>query len=256
MNSRNYKPRPAAPARNNMIIGFRAIEEAIASGKEFDKILIQKGLKGDLYTHVRKLLSDNQIPSQQVPQEKLDQLTRSNHQGIIGFTSPISFGSVEEIIAQTYEKGITPKLLYLDGVTDVRNFGAICRTAECQGFQAVIVPEKGSAQINEDAVKTSAGALFHIPVCRVKSAGAIINILQSSGIRLVGCTEKTDTLIQDVDMTGPICIIMGAEDTGISDEFIRKADALGKIPMFGQTSSLNVSVAAGIIMFELNRQRL
>lgn len=238
-----------------MIIGFRAIEEAIASGKEFDKILIQKGLKGDLYTHMRRILSEHQIPTQQVPSEKLDQLTRSNHQGIIGFTSPISFGNIEEVIAQAYEQGLTPKIIYLDGVTDVRNFGAICRTAECQGFQAVIIPEKGAAQINEDAVKTSAGALFHIPVCRTKSVSATITLLQNSGIKLVGCTEKTDTIIQDIDMTGPVCVIMGAEDTGISDDFIRKADALGKIAMFGQTSSLNVSVAAGIIMFELNRQR-
>lgn len=238
-----------------MIIGFRAVEEAVASGKELDKVLIQKGLKGDLHASVRKLLSDHGIPVQMVPEEKLHQLSRSNHQGIIAFISPIGFHRLDEVIQQTFEQGKTPKFIYLDGVTDVRNFGAICRSAECLGFDAVIVPEKGSAQINEDAVKTSAGALFHIPVCRVRSSAEAVRTLQESGVSLVGCTEKTDRLIQNVDMSGPVCIVMGAEDVGIGDEFIRKSDHLGKIDMHGKTSSMNVSVAAGIIMYELTRQR-
>lgn len=239
-----------------MIIGFRAIEEAVHSGKEFDKVLIQKGLKGDLHTSVRKLLADHQVPLQMVPEEKLNALSRGNHQGIIGFVSPISFGNLEEIIAQTFESGWIPKMLYLDGVTDVRNFGAICRTAECLGFNTVVVPEKGAAQINEDAIKTSAGALFHIPICRVKSAHEAIRIFQGNGIKMVGCTEKTERLINEIDLTVPLCIIMGAEDVGIQDEFIKKSDDLGKIPMMGKTSSMNVSVAAGIIMYELARQRM
>lgn len=243
------------PKRTNMIIGFRAIEEAIFAGKEFDKVMLQKGLKGDLHGSVRKLLIENKIPIQQVPEEKLNALSRSNHQGIIGFISPISFGSLEEIIALTFEKGVTPKMIYLDGITDVRNFGAICRTAECLGFNTVIIPEKGAAQVNEDAVKTSAGALFHIPVCRVRSATEAIKILQENGIKMVGCTEKTDQLISEIDLTSPVCIIMGSEDDGIQDDFLKKADELGKIQMEGRTSSMNVSVAAGMIMYELNRQR-
>ena len=239
----------------NLIIGFRAINEALDADKEFDKILIQKGLKGDLFTQMRARLHGLNIPYQIVPEEKLNQLSRSNHQGIVGFTSPISFQKLEEIIQSTFESGKSPRVIYLDGVTDVRNFGAICRSAECHGFDAVIIPEKGAAQINEDAVKTSAGALFHIPVCRVSGPSAAIDILQNSGITLVGCTEKTDKYVHELKIDGPVCVIMGAEDTGISNDFIRKADHLGKIPMEGRTSSLNVSVAAGIIMYEINRQR-
>lgn len=238
-----------------MVAGFRAIEEAVKSGKEFDKILIQRGLKGSLFNEVMTLIRENNIPFQHVPQEKLDGLTKVNHQGMIGFTSPIMFQDIEVIIDEVFSTGQSPKLIYLDGVTDVRNFGAICRTAECCGFHAVVVPEKGSAAINEDAVKTSAGALFHIPVCRIKSTKSFIEKLRNSGVRIMGCTEKTEKLIQDIDLSTPYCIVMGAEDVGISDEFMRHADELAKIEMIGKTTSLNVSVAAGMVMYELNRQR-
>ncbi len=243
------------PAPTNMVAGFRAIEEAVKSGKEFDKVLIQRGLKGPLFSEVMTLIKDYSIPFQYVPQEKLDGLTKVNHQGMIGFTAPIQFSDVESIVDEVFASGQSPKFIYLDGVTDVRNFGAICRTAECCGFHAVIVPEKGSAAINEDAVKTSAGALFHIPVCRVRSTRAFIEKLRNSGVKMMGCTEKSDKRIQDVDFSSPFCIIMGAEDTGISEEFMRHADELAKIEMLGKTSSLNVSVAAGMVMYELNRQR-
>lgn len=238
-----------------MVAGFRAIEEAVKSGKEFDKILIQRGLKGSLFNEVMTLIRENNIPLQHVPQEKLDGLTKVNHQGMIGFTSPIMFQDIEVIVDEVFSAGQSPKLIYLDGVTDVRNFGAICRTAECCGFHAVVVPEKGSAAINEDAVKTSAGALFHIPVCRIKSTKSFIEKLRNSGVRIMGCTEKTEKLIQDIDLSTPYCIVMGAEDVGISDEFMRHADELAKIEMIGKTTSLNVSVAAGMVMYELNRQR-
>lgn len=239
-----------------MIVGFRAIMEAIDAGKDFDKIMLQKGLKGDLHNETKRVLKENNIPFQLVPVEKLERLSKANHQGIIGFTSPISFYDLGDLIQRAFESGLTPKFIYLDEVSDVRNFGAICRSAECSGFNGVIIPEKGSAQINEDAAKTSAGALFHIPIARVRSTTASIELLQQSGIKLVCCTEKTDTLVSEVDMTGPTCIVMGAEDVGISHEFLRRGDSLAKIPMEGKTSSLNVSVAAGIIMYELNRQRL
>lgn len=256
MYQKNFGSRAPRPKPTNMIIGFRAIMEAIEAGKDFDKVMLQKGLKGELHADIKRVLIENQIPIQQVPIEKLDGLTKANHQGIIGFTSPIGFYELSDLIQRAFESARNPKFIYLDGVTDVRNFGAICRSAECSGFDGVIIPEKGSAQINEEAVKTSAGALFHIPIARTRSVVETIKILQESGISLVGCTEKTDQLIQQVDLTRPTCIIMGAEDTGISDEFIRKADALGKVHMEGKTSSMNVSVAAGIIMYELNRQRL
>lgn len=239
-----------------MIIGFRAIVEALESGKEFDKVLLQKGLKGELQNETRRILKEYNVPFQLVPIEKLERLTKANHQGIIGFTTPISFHDLGNLIQQTFEKGVTPKFIYLDQVSDVRNFGAICRSAECSGFHGVIVPEKGAAQINEDAIKTSAGALFHIPVARTKSIDETIELLQQSGIQLVSCTEKTNTQLFEVDMSKPTCIIMGAEDVGISNEFLRRSDILAKIPMEGRTSSLNVSVAAGIIMYELNRQRI
>lgn len=256
MHSKHTRLRPPRKTYSNFIIGFRALQEAVQSGKEIDKVLIQKGLKGQLHSEIMHLLKEHNIPWQQVPQEKLDGMTRGNHQGVGAFVSPIGFAFLEEIIPQIFEAGKNPKLILLDGVTDVRNFGAICRSAECQGFDAVIIPEKGSAQINEDAVKTSAGALFHIPLCRVKSVKSAMELLQQSGIQLVGCTEKTEDLLYSVNFELPTCIIMGAEDLGISDEALRKSDRLAKIPMFGQTSSLNVSVAAGIIMYELTRQRL
>jgi len=251
----NRKFNSPAKKYTNMIIGFRAINEAIDADKEFDKILVQKGLKGELFNQLRARLQDFNIPYQLVPLEKIEQLSRGNHQGVIGFTSPIAFQPLEEIIQMTFESGETPKLIYLDGITDVRNFGAICRSAECNGFHAVVIQEKGAAQVNEDAVKTSAGALFHIPLCRVPNAARAIEIFQNAGIAMVGCTEKTEVFIEAVNMSGPTCIIMGSEDTGISNDFIRKADSFGKIHMEGKTSALNVSVAAGIIMYELNRQR-
>ncbi len=238
-----------------MVIGFRALIEAIHAGKEVDKVLVQKGLQGELFHEAKKVLAENNIPFQQVPIEKLNGISRANHQGIIAFLSPVSFGNIENIVAGVFESGEVHKLLMLDGITDVRNFGAICRSAECQGFNAVIIPEKGSAQVNEDALKTSAGALFHLPVCKVRSLKTTAEWLIQSGVKLVACSEKGRDSIAEIDLNGPICLVMGSEETGISPEIIRSADNLAQIPMFGQTSSLNVSVAAGIMMYELNRQR-
>jgi 23S rRNA (guanosine2251-2'-O)-methyltransferase len=243
-------------SKTGMVIGFRALIEAINAGKEVDKVLVQKGLQGELFHEARKVLAENNIPFQQVPAEKLNGISRANHQGIIAFLSPIAFGNIENIVAEVFEAGQTHKILLLDGITDVRNFGAICRSAECQGFHAVIIPEKGSAQVNEDALKTSAGALFHLPVCKVKSLKSTAEWLIQSGIKIVACSEKGRDSISEIDLKGPICLVMGSEETGISSEIIRSADNLAQIPMFGQTSSLNVSVAAGIMMYELNRQRI
>lgn len=239
----------------NLLAGFRALQEAVDAGKEIDKVLIQKGLQGSLYHETLKFLKERSIPWQQVPPEKLNTLTKANHQGVVAFVSAVSFQNLEEVVASAFEAGRTPRLLMLDGITDVRNFGAICRTAECHGVDAVVIPEKGSAQVNEDAIKTSAGALFSINLCRVKSLPSCLQFLQTCGIQTVGCTEKTTTVLSEIDFGLPTCIVMGSEDLGISDEILRKADKLAKIPMIGKISSLNVSVAAGIALYEMNRQR-
>jgi 23S rRNA (guanosine2251-2'-O)-methyltransferase len=242
-------------ARNQMLIGLRPMIEAIDAGKEFDKVLIQKGLQGEIIQEVKELIRKHEIPFQYVPAEKLNRITSKNHQGIIAFVSPISFENLDTIIARVFEEGQTPRFLMLDGVTDVRNFGAICRTAECFGVHAVIIPEKGSAQINEEAIKTSAGALYNIPVCRVKSILGTLKTLQLSGVTVIACSEKTRKNSYECDLTNPICIIMGSEESGISNDLLKSANDIMRIPMSGKTSSLNVSVAAGIALYEVSRQQ-
>jgi len=241
---------------NQMVFGIRAVIEAIDSGKEIESLFVQRGLGGSLYLELRNLLKEREIGFQQVPIEKLNRITRKNHQGVIAIISPITYHKIEDLIPMIYEKGETPLLLMLDGVTDVRNMGAIARTAECSGVHAIIVPNKGSAEVNPDAIKTSAGALYKIPVCRHESLSKVGKFLIESGIQLVVSTEKTDSSVYDVDYTAPTCIIMGAEDIGVSDDLIRIADHLGKIPMFGEIGSLNVSVSAGVVLYEAIRQRV
>jgi 23S rRNA (guanosine2251-2'-O)-methyltransferase len=252
--SQHFDSRQPKPARNQMLIGLRPLQEAIQAGSEIDKILIQRGLQGDIIQETKLLIQHNAIPFQYVPQEKLNSITSKNHQGVIAFVSPITYGNFENIIAEVFGKGETPLLVMLDGVTDVRNFGAICRNAECMGAHAIIVPEKGSAQINEEAIKTSAGALYNIPVCRVKSIAHSIQLLQHTGIRVVACSEKTRKELYEIDLLDPTCIVLGSEESGISPEVLRKADEIVRIPMSGKTSSLNVSVASGIILYEILRQ--
>lgn len=253
-NNRPAQDRAEQPKRNQMLIGLRPLQEAIAAGKEFDKVLLQRGLQGDVALQVKALLQQEQIPYQLVPVEKLERITSKNHQGIIAFVSPLSYGNLDNIIQEVFAGGNTPRLLMLDGVTDVRNFGAICRTAECFGVQAVIVPEKGSAQINEEAIKTSAGALYNIPICRVRSLPYTINNLRQSGITVVACSEKTRKESFELDLTNPLCIVMGSEESGVSSEALKVCDDIMRIPMTGKTTSLNVSVAAGIALYEVVRQ--
>jgi 23S rRNA (guanosine2251-2'-O)-methyltransferase len=250
----NFPIRKPKPIRNQMLIGLRPLQEAIQSGSEIDKVLIQRGLQGDIIQQTKLLIQQYGIAFQYVPAEKLNSISSKNHQGIIAFVSPISFGNFENIIAQVFDRGDTPLLVMLDGVTDVRNFGAICRNAECMGAHAILVPEKGSAQINEETIKTSAGALYNIPVCRVRSVEHAIQVLQHSGIRVIACSEKTRKEIFEIDLTMPSCILMGSEESGISPEALRKSDEIVRIPMAGKTSSLNVSVASGIILYEVLRQ--
>lgn len=240
---------------NQMVFGIRAVIEAIDSGKEIESLFVQRGLSGSLFLELKSLLKEYNLGFQQVPIEKLNRITQKNHQGVIAVISPIVYHNIEDVLPQIYEKGEIPLLLMLDGVTDVRNMGAIARTAECAGVHAIIVPRKGSAEINPDAIKTSAGALYKIPVCRQDNLGKVGRFLIESGVQLVVSTEKTDDSIYAVDYTVPTCIIMGAEDVGVSDDLIRISDKLAKIPMFGEIGSLNVSVSAGVVLYETIRQR-
>ena len=239
----------------NYIFGIRAIIEAMKSDKEIDKILVKKGLDNEL---ARELLSPARslgIPIQYVPIQKLDSITKKNHQGVIAYLSEIAYFNIEEIIPKLYEDRKNPLILILDEITDVRNFGAICRSAECAGAHAVIIPAKGAAQVNADAIKTSAGALHKIKVCRSSNLKETIKFLKNSGLQITTATEKTDTLYYDVDFTTPCAIILGSEETGVSNELFILSDNAAKIPIFGEIESLNVASAASVLLYEIVRQR-
>lgn len=238
------------------IFGLRPIIEAIDAGKTIDKLLIQKGLKGEIIGELIAKAKNHFIPFQYVPVQKLDRLTRKNHQGAFAFLSPIDFHSIENLLPQIYEEGKNPLILILDRVSDVRNFGAIARTAECCGVDAIIIPEKGSASVNEDAMKTSTGALFRIPVCKEKSLKEVVKFLQLSGISITCATEKTNDTLYSVDFTVPTAIVMGSEENGVSNDLMRNAENLAKLPMLGEIGSLNVSVACGAFLYEAIRQRI
>jgi len=237
------------------IFGLRPVIEAVKAGKTIDRIIVRKGLKGSLYHELVTLLRESDIPYQALPAERFAQYSRKNHQGVIAWLSAIEYQDIEIILPALFEKGREPLLLVLNGVSDVRNFGAIARSAECFGADAILIPEKGSARINADAVKTSAGALHSLPVCRVKSIVRSIEYLKESGLRVVAASEKGEGNLSANDFKGPVAIVMGSEDRGVSREVIELADATISIPLTGITGSLNVSVAAGIILYEVVRQR-
>uniref|UniRef100_UPI00404B583B 23S rRNA (guanosine(2251)-2'-O)-methyltransferase RlmB n=1 Tax=Fulvivirga sp. TaxID=1931237 RepID=UPI00404B583B len=240
---------------DDVVFGIRAIIETIQAGKEIDRLFIQKGLNNDLIKELVKVTRDYKIPFANVPIEKLNRITRKNHQGAIAFISAINYASLDNIVSVTYQNGKEPLILMLDRVTDVRNFGAIARTAECCGVDAIVIPSRGSAAINADAMKTSAGALNYIPVCREDNLKVTIQYLKDSGMTVVACTEKTDKMIYELNLNQPAVIIMGSEEDGISPEYLKLADVRGKIPMSGKIESLNVSVSAGIAIYEAARQR-
>ncbi len=239
----------------NYIFGIRAIIEAVNAGKTIDKLFIQKGLHNDLFAELWKLVRLKRINYKHVPLEKINRLTRKNHQGVFAFISPIDFHNIEDVVPSLYEQGKNPLILVLDRITDVRNFGAIARTAECAGVDAIIIPEQNAAAINADAIKTSAGALHKITVCRTWNLKLAIQFIKESGIQLVGCTEKTQDMMYKPDYTPPTAIIMGSEEDGVSPEFLKMCDAKAKIPLAGKIASLNVSVATGVILYEALRQR-
>lgn len=240
----------------DFIFGIRAVIEAVKSGKQIDKLMIRSGLKGELIFELMGLVKELNIPVQYVPNERINRVTMKNHQGVLAFISPIEFQNIENILPMLFDRGENPFFIVLDKITDVRNFGAITRTAECAGVDAIIIPEKGSAQISADAVKTSAGALLKIPVCRVRNLSKTLKYLQESGIQLVAATEKAKENYYSTDFTSPTAIVMGSEDTGIDMELLRTVDKMVKIPIMGEIDSLNVSVAAGILMYEVVKQRL
>jgi len=239
----------------NYIYGIRPIIQAIESGKTIDKLFIQKGLHNELFAKLWKLVRFRRINYKHVPLEKINRLTKKNHQGVFAFISPIEFHNIEDVIPMLYEDGKTPLILVLDRITDVRNFGAITRTAECAGVNAILIPEQNSAAINADAMKTSAGAMHKATICRTWNLKLALQFMKESGIQIIACTEKSKTNIYQASYTSPTAIIIGSEEDGVSPEFLKICNSSAKIPMFGEISSLNVSVAAGIILYEATRQR-
>ena len=238
-----------------MLIGRNVVIEALREGRPIDKVFVQLNLGGDLLREIRELADRQDIPVSKVPVQKLDRLSRGNHQGVIAMTAPVAYQKLEDLIPFFYEQGITPLILLLDGVTDVRNFGAIARSAEVLGAHAIVIPVKNSAPVSSDAVKTSAGALLRIPVCRTNNWKETLKTLRMNGIRIYAAEGQTSKQIREIDWTQPAALILGAEDKGLSGDSLRNADELVKIPQFGGTESLNVSVACGIILYEAARQR-
>ncbi len=241
--------------KTDMIYGTRAVMEAIHAGKQIEKIMIQSGLNNDLIKELINVARDKQAPYTFVPAEKLKRLSDKNHQGVICILSSVSYASLDNLIEKAYSEGREPFFLILDRITDVRNFGAIARTAECAGVDGIIIGEKGSAPITGDAMKTSAGALNHLPVAREKDLKKTIKLLRENGIKVIACTEKTSKKIYDIEMSGPIAVIVGSEEDGVDNALLREADELVMIPMLGKIGSLNVSVATGVAVYEVVRRR-
>ncbi len=239
-----------------MVYGLRPLMEALQAGKEVEKVFVQKGLGGNTFRELMPLLKKRQIPYQVVPVEKLNRLTRKNHQGVVAYISPVAFYDIEQLLPAIYESGQTPFVLLLDKVTDVRNFGAILRTAESAGVHAVVIPAKGAAQLNSGTIKSSAGAIFKIPVCREHNLKETITFLKNSGLRITAVTEKARKIHFEEELTGPLALIMGSEGEGISPEYLKLADMKIRIPMQGQIASLNVSAASAVILYEVVRQRM
>ncbi|MBD5256927.1 MAG: 23S rRNA (guanosine(2251)-2'-O)-methyltransferase RlmB [Bacteroides sp.] len=238
------------------IFGIRAVMEAIKAGKDIDRIYIKKDLSGELAGELFDLMREHRIVSKRVPVERINKITRKNHQGVVALLSAVTYDSLDRVIPELYEAGALPFIVVLDGLTDVRNFGAIARTCECAGVDAIVIPTHNSVSVNADAVKTSAGALHHIPICRESSTLSAVKQLKASGYKIVAVTEKADINYTLTDYTVPVALVLGAEDTGISPEILRLSDTFVSIPMFGNIGSLNVSVAAGITIYEVVRQRL
>lgn len=241
--------------KSKIIYGIHTVMEAVEAGKEIEKVIIKKGLTGDLAVELKELLQQYNVPFQIVPPEKIDRLSSKNHQGVLAFVSLIEYAKLENLVPAIYERGETPFILVLDQITDVRNFGALARTAECAGVHAILIPEKGAAQINADALKTSAGALNYLPICRAADLYKAVRMLKDSGLEVVAATEKSTLPYNKPVYDKPLALILGSEETGISSPLLSLADYKVKIPIIGKIESLNVSVAGGILMYEIVKSR-
>jgi 23S rRNA (guanosine2251-2'-O)-methyltransferase len=241
--------------RSNIVFGIHPVNEAIRSGKPIDRVLLKQGFRNEMVPGLFPSLREQNIPFQYVPVEKLNRLTGKNHQGIIAFISELEYAELEKLVPLLFEQGKVPVVTLLDGITDVRNLGAIARSAECAGIDSLVIPAKGSAQINADAIKTSAGALHNIPICRVNSLTEAAKFLHESGLQLIAASEKASDDLYKVDFNQPVAIILGAEDIGINPKLFTMADKVVKVPVYGSIQSLNVSVAASVLFYEVVRQR-
>lgn len=249
---RTFAPKPKA---SSMVIGRQPVVEAIQSGKAIERIYMLRNATGDIIPQIKQLAAQYNIPINGVPVEKLNSLTQANHQGIIAITGQISYLDLQDVISHTTEQGLTPLFLILDGITDVRNIGAIARSAVCCGAQAIIIPDKGIAALNEEAIKSSAGALEKISVCRVNSLLKAIDTLHLNGIKVMASEMEATPMLYNCDLKEPVAVIMGSEDKGVYPALLKAADTLFQIPMAGNFESFNVSVAAGIILYEAMKQR-
>jgi 23S rRNA (guanosine2251-2'-O)-methyltransferase len=242
--------------QDRYLYGVHPVMEALEAGTSIEKIFIRQGKEHERIKDIRKMAKEIGVPTQEVPDEKLDRITRQgNHQGVVAEVTPVAYQDLEQVLLALQAAEQVPLLVLLDGVTDVRNFGAIARTAECMGAHAIVVPARGSAALNGDAVRTSAGALNYLPVCRVEHTVDGVMLMQAYGVPAIACTEQVGEPLFDLDLSGPLCLVLGAEDKGISRQLLRRVDLLGTIPMTGQVGSLNVSVAAGMALMEITRQR-
>lgn len=242
--------------RNDYIFGIRPVIEAIEAGRDIDKIFVSKELHSDVARELLDKAREMHVLVQHVPPEKIQRITRKQTQGVLAILSAVTYHRLDHLVPELYEAGLMPFVLILDGITDVRNFGAIARTAECAGVDAIVIPQHGSVSVGGDAVKTSAGALLHIPVCRERSVRGAVQFLKDNGYRVVAVSEKADINYTEANFTDPVALVMGAEDVGISPDVYELCDLRVGIPMFGKIGSLNVSVAAGVLMYEVVRQRL
>ncbi len=242
--------------KTQYIYGIHAVLEAIDAGKDIDKILLSKTLNAETVKEISERARQLRVPVQRVPVQKIDRITRGNHQGVLALLAAVTYYSVEDVVPQLFDNGENPFIVVLDGVTDVRNFGAVARTCECAGVSAIVIPDRESVSVNADAVKTSAGALNYLPVCREHNLVKAVKLLRDSGFKIVGTSDKSQMPYTQGDYTGPVAIVLGSEDQGISPEIMKLCDTQVLIPEFGHINSLNVSVAGGIMIYEVVRQRL
>lgn len=244
------------PHDNQYIYGLRAVIEALEAARDIDKILLKRDMNGESVQQLLALAREHQVPVQRVPVQRIERVTRKNHQGVVALMAAVTYYKLEQVLPMIYDNGDNPFFVILDGVTDVRNFGAIARTCECAGVSAIVIPETGSVSVNGDAVKTSAGALNYLPVCRERNIVDAVRYMRDSGVTIVSTSDKNAVTYTSANLAGPVAIVLGAEDRGISPEVMRLCDVRCTIPEFGNIHSLNVSVAAGIMIYEVVRQRL